>query len=72
MMPGKEAKELRIFSRKLLEFLDHAGKGDEHRENPVDCWPLQGGRIIENGHINVSSGRIKVIEKIGTQILDVV
>lgn len=30
MMPGKEAKELRIFSRKLLEFLDHAGKGDEH------------------------------------------
>lgn len=38
----------------------------------MDCWPLQGGRIIENGHMNVSSGRIKVIEKIGTQILDVV
>lgn len=25
----------------------------------MDCWPLQGGRIIENGHINMSSGRIK-------------
>lgn len=30
MMPGREAKEIRIFSKKLLEFLDHAGKGDEH------------------------------------------
>jgi hypothetical protein len=30
MMPGREAKELRVFSRKLLEFLDHAGKADEH------------------------------------------